>query len=365
MINCLVFGLHDAIGGIERYMDNYYPYIVSNGVNLDFVSPYPRMAFQDKYISNGSKVIVVPNFKKNPIAYSSSIDRILKKKKYDIIYVNMLSAANIIPFLLAKKNKVKKIIAHAHNNDTPKGFVRKCLHKTNYKIIEKIATDYWACSEEAGKWLFPDIPSNIIKVIPDAIPMDNFLFSNSKRDEVRKKFNISQSDFLFGHVGRFEEQKNHQFLISVFSELCKHNASAKLMLVGEGYLKDEILERVRELGLIDHVIFTGSVLDVVSYYSAMDAFLFPSKFEGFGMAAIEAQATGLQCIVSSVIPRDIDLTGIQYMPLVISQWEKACSLLLRKGSSSIEERKNRHLICSKSRYSVDIWQEQLCDLLKK
>jgi glycosyltransferase involved in cell wall biosynthesis len=336
---------------------------MKNGIQLDFVSPYPALALQDQFLENGSRVFRVPNFKKNPLGYCKAIYKVLKDGQYDVAYINMLSAANVLPFVIAQKAHVKRIIAHSHNNDTPKGNTRKVLHFLNYRIVERLATDYWACSREAGLWLFPDIDSKKVIIIPNAIPMASFAFSTTDRNLVRKQLNIQPYTFIFGHVGRFEDQKNHLFLVSLFERLCSVEKDAKLLLVGDGYLRPALESKIKQLGLDERIILVGSTQEVAPYYSAMDAFLFPSKFEGFGMAVLEAQISGLPCVVSDSLPSDVNLTDIQYLSLEQHDWVNTCRQLMNQDAPSYSDRESKYKVCLESKYSIEKAQNKLLTLL--
>ena len=164
----------------------------------------------------------------------------------------------------------------------------------------------FACSKEAGKWLFDNQTYN---VIPNAIDAKRFAFSNADRELIRQEYNISSNEFVLGHVGRFGEEKNHTFLIDVFTAYQEKMGNARLMLVGDGVHREEIQEKVKSLGLADKVSFVGTTNETEKYYSAFDCFVFPSIFEGFGMAALEAQACGLQCFCSKTLSPELNVTG--------------------------------------------------------
>ncbi|WP_295910972.1 glycosyltransferase [uncultured Bifidobacterium sp.] len=352
-MRCLVFGLHDTIGGVERYVANVYPYLREKQVYFDFISPFEHMALEEDFQEQGCVIYHVPNFKKSPIGYFVAIDRILRKQKYDVVYVNMLSAANVLPFILAKRCRTGRVIAHSHNNDTPSGMLRKLLHTLNIKIVERISTDFWACSKVAGQWLFPDVSLANIRVVPDAIDMSCFRYSEKSRKSLRKQLQISDDSFVFGHVGRFEEQKNHEMLLKIFSLIRKKRANIILMLVGEGILMRKICMQAESMGISDSVRFVGAVSDVSSYYSVMDAFLFPSKFEGFGMAVIEAQTSGLSCLVSDTVPVDVDITSVSHLSLGnLTDWVEKSEELAEIGPVLLEDRLQRYTICENSKYSI-------------
>ena len=185
------------------------------------------------------------------------MQNILKTETYDVVHANMLSAANIVPLIAAKRGAVRKIIAHSHNSSTP-GIVRNILHRLNKPLIPHFATDLFACSAKAGKWMYSDkmMKTARFHVIPNALDMKKFLYDETERDQVRAELNL-QGRLVIGHVGRFEEQKNHEFLIEIFREIAAAREDAVLLLIGEGELQDGIRRKVEDYGLTDKVQFLG------------------------------------------------------------------------------------------------------------
>ena len=162
------------------------------------------------------------------------------------------------------------------------------------------------------------------RVIHNAINIKQFAYNQQKRDSLRRDLGI-ENKLVIGNVGRFHFQKNHEFLIRIFAEIHKRNKQSVLLLVGQGELEADIREQVRRLHLEEHVSFLGLRNDVSDLMSAMDVFLFPSVFEGLGIVAIEAQASGLPCIVSTEVPQDAKVTDrIKFIPLSLSaeEWAK-------------------------------------------
>ena len=153
------------------------------------------------------------------------------------------------------------------------------------------------------------------EVLPDGIDCSRFAFNTGVRDEVRKAYGL-EGKFVVGHVGHFNPAKNHRKILSVFNKVCLRRSDAILLLVGEGELEHDVRQFTKELGLEKHVIFAGAHKDVERYYQAMDVFLFPSRYEGFGMAMIEAQTGGLSCVASDVVPLDTNVDGrTVFLPL--------------------------------------------------
>ena len=231
MKKILVFGLTSTIGGVETFFMSYYRQLKKEKYNIDFITVYENMAFKDEIIKNGGKVYKVTNFINNPIKYAIEIDKIIKFGKYDTVYVNMLSAANIIPLKIAKKNKINNIICHSHNANIPNSKIKKILHKFNKSKIKKYANILVACSEKAGNWMFEK--ENYL-VLNNAIDCKKFAYNDSYNIEIRERLKIDKNRLVIGHIGRFSEQKNHKFIIDIMYELTQSNLNALFILIGDG-----------------------------------------------------------------------------------------------------------------------------------
>lgn len=333
LINVLCFGVHDQLGGVETFVKNHYNHMDHQAVHFDFVSQYSHMCFEEDFEQMGSTVYKIPNVKKNVIGYWRGISRLFKNQNYDACYVNMLSSANILPLYIAKKMKIKHIIAHSHNGNTPKGTLRKIMHGFNRKALHRYVTDFWACSQTAGDWLFGQLPEGVLHVIPNAIDTDCFRFCEKTRSEMRKSLDIEDC-FVLGSVGRFTEQKNPLFLIDIFNKVKEKRGNSVLLLIGEGNLQSSIQEKVDQLGLHESVQFLGIQKHVEDYYQAMDCFLLPSLFEGLPVVLVEAQAAGLLCVVSSTITKEVQLTdNLYYMDLDKTPGKWADYILNTKGKN--------------------------------
>lgn len=174
------------------------------------------------------------------------------------------------------------------------------------------ATNYLACSELAGKSIFKEKEFYVLKNTIDA---EKYRYDENCRESIRKKIGV-ENEFLLGVVGRIELQKNPLFVMECFYELKKINHTARLVWVGEGCLLRKVEEYVYEKQLENSVHFVGTQSNVAAWYSAMDAFLLPSKFEGLGIVYIEAQASGLPCYASNKVPQDTAVTNnIKYIEL--------------------------------------------------
>lgn len=308
LLRILQIGMYDSLGGIETYLINYYNHMDRDKVQFDFINMHDKIYFQDELINLGAKIYRVENVKRNPVKFYNDLVKIIKKNNYNIVHVNMLSAANIIPLIAAKRAGAKIIVAHSHNANTPKNYIKKIMHFCNKKLILKFANYYFACSELAGKWLFGDkiIDDKSFIIINNAIDINKFKYSKVIREKYRDQLDL-KSKFIVGHVGRFSEQKNHEFLIDIFNKVHAINHNCMLLLIGTGELQDSIKNKVKELGLENSVKFLGVRLDINSIYQAMDVFILPSLFEGLPLVGIEAQVAGLKCIFSDSITEEVKI----------------------------------------------------------
>lgn len=303
-IRILQIGMHDQIGGIETFVMNHYRNINRDKVQFDFISIHQKMCFEDEVKMLGGKVYHLPSPKEHPMKYYIQIKKIIQNHDYDIVHIHMRSAANILP-LLAARHAHAQTILHSHNIDTPKSLIKKILHNVNRPITRR-ADFLFACSQEAGKWMFGK--KNFL-VMPNAINIAQFKFDTNKRQTFRQQHNIPESAFVIGQAGRFVEEKNQLFSLQVFNNFLKNHKNAYLVLAGKGKTMSKIQEVAKDLGIEERVIFTNTILDLSKFYSAIDAFIMPSLFEGVGIVSIEAQAANLPCIVSSNTPNEVSVGG--------------------------------------------------------
>ena len=301
-----VFGCLDR-GGAESMIMELYRHIDRTKIQFDFVVHTTRKcAYDDEIHSLGGRIFSVPRFTlANSYQYKKEWKTILSKHpEWKIIHGHVRSTASI--YLSIAKEHGKFTIIHSHSTSSGKGIsaaVKNILQK-------RIKADYYiACSDAAGKWLFGE---NVVKqenytVLHNAIDTSKFSYNTETRDLVRKELD-SESNILVGHIGSFYDVKNHVFLLDIFEELINLTKNIKLVLVGDGYLKEDIQELVTQKGLESKVIFTGTRSDVNRLLQAMDVFVFPSKYEGLPVTLVEAQCSGIQIIMSDRIPKETILT---------------------------------------------------------
>lgn len=308
-------------GGIEAFMMNYVRHMDSNVVHIDFaVTGLEKGDYDEELKSLGCKIYKLPKKSRNPIGYQKKLKKVFTDNKYDIVHSHA-DAMSCWVLKIAKECGVPVRIAHSHNTQhLTTNPIKYQINEFARRNINKYATNRFACSNEAGKWLFGDAP---FKVIHNAIDTREFAFDDDKRKALREKYGISNNTILLGHVGRFDTQKNHVFLIDMFAKLAKKNNNYKLMCVGDGWLRSDIEKQISENNLTDKVILVGQQENTSDYYNTFDLYVFPSLFEGLSFVLIEAQANGLTCISSNGVPQETNLSGVDkmlYLPLEKQIW---------------------------------------------
>lgn len=285
--------------GLETMLMNYYRHIDRQHIQFDFlVHRQERKEYDDEIEFLGGKIYRLPPL--NPVGYTyhKALRQFFKEHpEYRIVHVHLNCMSSVV-LKEAKKAGIPVRIAHSHNTAQDKN-LKYPIKMLCRRFIPRYATQLLACSQEAGRWLFGDEP---FQILYNAIEVEKFRYDPQTRERMRESLGIAENTVLVGHVGAFMLQKNHDFLIDVFAQMQKQVRS-KLLLVGDGYLRKKLEDKVRQLGIEDKVIFAGIRSDVSDLMQAMDVFVFPSHYEGLGIVIIEAQAAGLPCLISEQVPQ--------------------------------------------------------------
>lgn len=295
-------------GGIESVVMNYYRHIDRKKIQFDFYftqnSSFPQREELERL---GAGIYPIPPYSK-PFAYHRALYQAFREKKYGIVHAH-LSTMSVFALFAAWRAGIPVRICHNHTT-AYWGEGAKTLLKYILRPWNKLfATDYFACGETAGRWMYGNrcFGQGKVTVMPNAIDTKKFAFDPEARKQLRDELGIPQDAFVIGHVGRFMYQKNHSFLVDIFAEVLKKKPEAVLLLVGEGELMEIIREKVRARGISNSVLFTGARKDVNRLYSVMDVFCLPSFYEGMPVVAWEAQANGLPCVFSNKISAEAKL----------------------------------------------------------
>lgn len=293
---------------------------------------------------------------KGRIIYNIRLYKFLKNHKYDIVHIS--SGAFFFTFfcvITCKLAGIKKIIVHSRN--TPKiNKVKKMLIKILNPIYRKLTNVHLACSKEAAKSLFAKTDDVII--LKNGIDTNKYKYNEQTRNEYRKQLNI-ENKVVYGNVGRISKQKNHDFLIDLFNEIQKVQDSV-LLLVGTGQLEEYIKEKVKKLNIEDKVIFLGFRKDIDKLLNAMDMFIFPSLYEGFGNAVIESLTSGLPTFVSTGIPEEANISNNFHRinSYNIDDWKKQIL------NTKLNNRKNAYKETIKSGYDIKETSKKLEQIYK-
>lgn len=298
-------------GGVEAVVMNYYRHIDRSKIQFDFLCDEDSTNIPYEEIEKlGGRVILIPPYQK-VFKYQKELIRIFKENNYKIVHSH-INTLSVFPLRAAKKAGVKVRIAHSHSTTNKKEWKKNLLKQVLRPFSKVYATDYMCCSELAGRWLFGDkaYDSGKVYLLNNAIDLDKFKYNEALRKEKRKELGISDDTLVIGHIGRFVAQKNHDYLIDIFNEVLKKNNNSILLLVGQGPLMEEIKNKVKELKLNDSVRFLGQRNDVNELYQAFDVFCLPSLYEGLPVVGVEAQASGLLCILSNAMTKETKVLDI-------------------------------------------------------
>lgn len=297
-------------GGLTNVMMNYYKALNKDGLHIDFASTNVVNENDRAYQfikSNGSNYYCLGSRKRNTFNYLQKLYLLLKKNKYDVIHINGNSATMVLELVVSCLVGIKTRITHGHTTRSSHPIVHRILKKP----LNFLSTYKLAVSNSTGKWLF----GKDYIVLNNAINVHKFAFDKYKRKKIRDEIGISDA-LVIGNVGKLYAPKNHVFLLDVFHYIVSKNRNALLLLVGGGELENSLKKKAYELGVDDKVLFLGMRDDVSDIVQAFDVFVFPSTYEGLGLAVIEAQASGLECIVSDRVPIETKVTdNIKYLSL--------------------------------------------------
>lgn len=332
-----LYGLN--IGGVETTLMNLLPLLDSNEFQIDF-------CIQNQNITNtrlkeiidkrGGEIFVLLPFFRHPLAHKRQLRELLNGG-YDCIHIHANALLNTIPIIEAHL-KNTNIILHSRNTQNNAGdIIGKCLHYYNRFKIRNIPYKCLACGPEAGNWMHG---KKEFEIMDNGVDSKAFVFPQKELEEL--KANLGIKNRIIGHVGRFVEAKNHVFILELFSRYFKLHDDVTLVLVGDGPLLEKMKDYAFKLGVLEQVHFLGSRNDVKCLLGIFDAFIFPSKFEGLPNAVVEAQASGLRIVTSSIVTRAVDVTGnVCFLDLNAPQedWMSAITWSLNDYDREVERRK--------------------------
>lgn len=301
-------------GGIESFLYNILTHMDLTGLEIDLVASELRGSVFTKGMEDlGVCVVELSGSQKNFLANHGLFRKLLAKRHYDAVHLNVFQGMSLYYAELARRAGIPIRIVHSHNTDIRKSATRSLklvLHHLYSRCFTKSATDLWACSKAAAEFMFPraELKYRGYRFVPNGIDVGRFRFRPTVRTRIRKELGL-ENKLVIGNVGRLCYQKNQVFLLEVLAEVIKTQPNAFLLLVGEGSDRLKLEEKAKALGVREYVIFYGASDHVEELLWAMDVFVFPSRFEGLGIVAIEAQAAGLPVVCSEYVPEEVRVTS--------------------------------------------------------
>lgn len=323
-IKILHLELSDSVGGIESFLYNIYREIDRKRFHFDFITRFDKPGKGKELKSLGASIYKVSSLNQ-PYKYMSDLEKVLNYG-YDVVHIHKNSAANLLPFMVLKKFPEIKVFVHSHNTKPSVGTISSVFHFCNRRKMYRLAEKHFACSKAAGDWLYGKKAN--YKVLNNGISTANYKFDINKREKKRKELGILSSTFVVGNIGRFTKQKNQERLVSIFFNILKMNNNSKLLLVGDGELKNNIMQEAHELGIDQSIMFLGIRDDINELMMAMDVFVMPSFYEGLPIVGIESQCSGLNVFLSDTISKETEIsTGVKWFNLKNDDKEIALSIV--------------------------------------
>ena len=357
---CIVNTLN--AGGAETFLMKLYRNIDRNMYQMDFcVMSEDRGIYEDEILERGGKVFHARRKSKNPIKCFMDIKRIVKENKYYFVLRVNENSLSVIDLIAARMGGAK-VLAMRSSNAGNMNSLNAFLHKI-FKFLPKLVPDIKiAPSTEAAEYTFGKkcVSKGKAYLLHNGLDFDLYKFNMQARNKIRTELNIDDC-LVIGHVGRMSAQKNHMFLIEVFAKIAKIRSDARLILVGTGELEEQIRNQIKISGIEEKVIFLGRRNDVPEILSAFDVFVFPSFHEGMPNVIIEAQASGLPCVISDTITPEADITGlVKYMSLESSA-EKWAKVVLNESEHDM--RINTYSAFQKAEYDIQSVSDKFIQLI--
>lgn len=348
MIKILHYGISENYGGIENYLYKLAQNINKYKFQFNFLDTnIGEPAFKEELLSLGCKFYKVTSRKKSYFLNKKELEELFYKEKFDILHFHVNTLSYIMPIKIARKYNCKVII-HSRNAGAALKLHTWLLHTINAYVLYDKNLKLLAVSEKAGKWLFKK--NQVYEIINNGIDINKYIYN----DEIRKKYRLKmgiENKKVIGVVGAFLPAKNYEFILKIYEDYKKIDKNIALFLVGDGYLRRKIEKMIEDKDMKDIYILRGRK-DVNLLYNIFDIFLMPSIFEGFPNACLEAQVSGLPCVISKNITKEIGIVDVKFLELSLSskEWAKELDKTIIKNG---EERKKSAEIIRKRGFSVE------------
>ena len=327
-------------GGTQNMLMNIYRKIDRSKVQFDFlINAKEKCFFEDEITEMGGKLYRIKKWKpSNTLSYIKDLDAFFTEHKEYQVLQSHIASSSAINLKLAKRHGLYAI-AHSHSTKGECNSLKDLPVKLGSFPIRFCADHFFACSKKAGEVRFGKkiTKSEKFDLLPNALDIDKYKTTTKSYEEIQKQYDLKDK-FVVGHIGRFYAVKNHMFLLSVFEEILKLKDNSVLVLVGGGgEIYEPLVERIKNTGLEDKVIFTGVTPDVSRYLQVMNCFVFPSLSEGLGIVAIEAQCFGLPCFINETLPPELYINHNVYGISLKKSPEEWAKMILEKSNTKICE----------------------------
>lgn len=320
---CIVSAMNT--GGAETFLMKLYRKLDKSKYQMDFcVNVFEKGFYDDEIESLGGKIFHIPTKSANVLEYKKGLEKVVKEGHYQSVLRITSNAAGFLDLKVAKKAGAVKCCARSSNSSDGGSLKSHVAHRLGRLLYGKYVDVKIAPSDLAAQYTFgrKSYQRGEVKLIHNAVDLSVYRYNPDDRQAIRAEFQIPPDALLVGHIGRFDVQKNHKYLLPIFAQISNRCNDARLLLVGKGPLENEIRSAVHELGLEEKVIFAGVRSDVPKLLSAMDVLVFPSLYEGMPNVVVEAQATGLPCVISDTITKEANITGLVEYRSLSEEFEK-------------------------------------------
>lgn len=342
-ILCIVGNMN--AGGAETFLMKMFRKLDKRKYQMDFCVSANNKGFYDDEIEKlGGKIIHITKKTKNPLKNFFDIKNAVKKGNYQSVMRISQHSMSALDLFAAKMGGAKKLIFRSSNSNSCGSFLNRIMHLIFKPLAIIIPNVKIAPSDKAAIHMFGEkqYKNGKVVILNNGLSIDEYKYNGEIRNRKRKELNIDDDELIIGHVGRMTQQKNHLFLIDVFEKYLKINDKCKLLLIGDGELKEKIIDNINKKGIQNKVILLGIRKDTNDLYQAMDCFVFPSLYEGMPNTVIEAQTSGLYCIVSNTITKEVDLTGnVKFINLNDDNiWVQSIMKSQKRNSSYLKVKQN-------------------------
>lgn len=339
-------------GGAETFLMKIYRSLDREKYQLDFcINVKEKCFYEDEILSLGGKIFRIPSKSENMREFRRQLALIVRREGYRRVLRITSNGMGFLDLMIAKRAGALICSARSSNASDGAGIKAALAHRVGRLLYQRYVDSAIAPSDLAARYTFGDkaYGRGEVAILHNAVDLGVFKFDGAARDSIRRELGIPSDARVIGHVGRFAQQKNHAFLADIFKSIHDKDERAVLLLVGDGPLREDFERRIAELGLSENVVLAGIRSDVPALLSAMDVFVFPSFYEGMPNTVIEAQATGLACVISDTITAQADITGlVDYMSLSSSADAWADAALARLSCP----RRDTHTDFYRQRYDI-------------